>query len=200
MGRQGPPGPPGPQGVPGTPGANGGGAIIPYASGTVPLTLSNVVGIVGTVALIGFGTAAPGVSLGAGGTIILPGSLVSELINFAFTVPRNGTITSISAFFDNLVELNTAVSSVTITVRLFSAPVGSETFTAIPGASVTLAPAITGILSSGGISVGTNDALSIPVTTGTRLLLVYSATGTGTGLPVGLSLVAGSASAGVSII
>ena len=47
---------------------------------------------------------------------------------------------------------------------------------------VTLAPALSGLISIGDISSGSTTGLSIPVTMNTRLLLVFSTTATGLNL------------------
>ncbi|MEC3655666.1 exosporium glycoprotein BclB-related protein [Bacillus siamensis] len=92
--------------------------------------------------------------------------------------------------------MSPAGSSITITAQLYSSTVPNNTFTPIPGASVTLAPALTGVLSIGSISNGITTGLNIAVTPQTRLLMVFSATATGLSL---INTVAGYASAGVEI-
>jgi BclB C-terminal domain-containing protein len=89
-------------------------------------------------------------------------------------------------------------STVTITAQLFSSPTPDNTFTAVPGALVTLAPPLTGIVALGTISNGITTGLAIPVTAQTRLLLVFSATVTA-GLDVA-TVISGYASAGLGIV
>jgi BclB C-terminal domain-containing protein len=194
-GPRGPQGVPGPQGLPGTPGTPGlpgSSAIIPYASGITPVVLTTVLGgLVGTTSLLGFGISVPGISI-LGGTITLPGGLP----NFAFSVPRDGVITSIAANFSTTLGLNLVGSTATVTAELFSAPPTSNIFSPT-GASVTLAPSLTGIINIGDTISGINNTLAIPVTAGQRLLLVYSVAITA-GLPIAATLT-GTASAGVSI-
>jgi BclB C-terminal domain-containing protein len=153
-------------------------------------------GLAGTTSLIGFGSSATGISL-LGGVIDLTGTLVGPLINFAFSVPRAGTITSIAAYFSNTLALALVGTTITITAQLFSSVTPDNTFTAIPGAVVTLAPPLTGIVNLGDISSGITTGLSIPVTPQTRLLLVFSATATGLNL---IDTVTGYASGGLSIV
>jgi len=171
--------------------SEGGSAIIPFASGGAVVMTTIAGGLVGTVSTLGFGVSQTGISL-LGGAIDL-GSITSE--NNAFVVPRNGTITSMSGFFSNTVALALVGSSVTVTATLYKASAGSNSFTAT-GASVTLAPAITGVVSIGATANGTNASLNVPVTAGERLLMVYSATASGITL---VNTVTGFASAGVSI-
>ncbi|KMY52341.1 BclB domain-containing protein [Peribacillus loiseleuriae] len=153
-------------------------------------------GLAGTTGLIGFGNSAPAVLIG-GTTIDLTGA-AGTLLNMAFTAPRSGTITSVSAFFSTTVALSLLTSSVTVTAQLFrsAGPTANNTFTAIPGASVTLAPSLTGIIAIGDISQGLTTGLTIPVSAGDRLLMVFSVAGTGITL---LTTVAGYASAGITI-
>lgn len=172
-----------------------GSAIIPYASGT-PVVLTTVLGgLLNTSSLVGFGSSATGVSI-AGGTVDLTGGS-GILLNTAFSMPRDGIIESISAYFSNTVALSLLGSTVTITAQLYQSTTPDNTFTAVPGALVTLAPPFTGILAIGTISNGITTGLSIPVTAQTRLLMVYSANVTA-GIDIA-SAISGYASGGVSI-
>lgn len=177
-------GPTGATGVDGATGATGAtgaagagsGAIIPFASGQ-PVTVTTISGgLSGQSALLGFGNW--GSATPAGGTINLTGGAGVNL-NFAFSVPRNGTITSMSAFFSSTTPLTLIGTTLTINGQLYASTTASNLFTPLPGATVTLAPAFTGIAAVGTIANGNLTGLSIPVTTGTRLLFVGSATATG---------------------
>jgi BclB C-terminal domain-containing protein len=172
-----------------------GSAIIPYASGGPAIMTTIALGLVGTTSLIGFGNSATGISL-VGGNIDLTGTALGPLINFAFSVPRNGTIESISGYFSNTVALSLVGSTITVTGQLYASTTPDNTFAPIPGATVTVAPSMSGIITTGAVSSGLTDGLSIPVTAGTRLLMVYSASATGIGL---LNTVTGYVSGGVSI-
>ncbi|MEO7935040.1 MAG: exosporium glycoprotein BclB-related protein [Dokdonella sp.] len=184
MGPPGSMGPMGPNGATGATGATGvtgpagvgGGAIIPFASGQ-PVTVTTIVGgLSGQRALIGFGNW--GSATSTGGIIDLTGGAGTN-INFAFSVPRNGTITSISAFFSNTTALALIGTTVTLNGQLYASATPDNTFSPLPGTTVTLAPALTGIIANGSVSNGSVTGLSIPVTTGTRLLFVGSATAAG---------------------
>ena len=197
------PGPTGPtgatglQGPQGLQGVAGSSAIIPYASG-LPVTLTIIAGgLVGTTALVGFGNSANGVSI-LGGTIDLSGASIvaGTPINMAFSAPRDGTITAISAYFSVTTALSITGTTVTITAQLYRSTTPNNTFTAVPGAVVTLAPALTGLLAIGASSNGLITGLNIPVTSQTRLLLVFSATATGLSLA---QTIIGYASGGVAI-
>lgn len=170
------------------------GSIVPFASG-LPVTMTTILGgLVGTTALLGFGNSVSGVSL-VGGTIDLTGA-GGTLLNFGFVAPRAGTITAMSAHFSSTLALSLIGSTVNITAQLYAAPSGSNAFAPIPGATVALTPALTGILALGTVSTGLSTGLSIPVTAGSRYLMVYSATATGIGL---VNTIVGYGSAGVNI-
>ncbi|WP_339306427.1 exosporium glycoprotein BclB-related protein [Paenibacillus sp. FSL R5-0519] len=182
-------------GVTGATGATGSGAIIPYASG-LPVALTTVLGgLLNTSSLVGFGNSATGVSVN-GGIIDLTGA-AGTLLNFAFSASRTGTITSLAAYFSTTAGLSLVGSTVTITAQLFRSTTPNNSFTAVPGALVTLAPPLTGILALGTISNGLTTGLSIPVAAGDRLLMVFSASVTA-GLDVATT-VAGYASGGLTI-
>ncbi|MCR6474318.1 exosporium glycoprotein BclB-related protein, partial [Bacillus safensis] len=179
-------------GATGPTGVTGSSAIIPFASGT-PAVLTTVAGgLVGTSSLIGFGNSATGVSI-VGGIIDLTGA-AGTLLNMAFSVPRAGTITSFAGYFSTTAALSLVGTSITVTASLFASPTPNNSFTQV--ASVTLAPALTGVLTLGAISNGIATGLNVPVTPETRLLVVFSASATGLSL---VNTVAGYASAGLSI-
>ncbi len=190
-GATGPAGPAGAVGATGATGPAGPGAIIPFASG-IPVTLTTVLGgLVGTTGLVGFGNSLSGVSI-VGGLIDLTG-----LTNFAFSVPRDGIITSLAAYLSTALELALIGSTVTITAQLYASTTPDDTFAPVPGATVTLAPSLTGVVALGFISSGLTTGLSIPVTANTRLLLVFSAAVTD-GIDIA-TVIVGYASGGLAI-
>lgn len=176
-------------------GTSEGGAIIPFASG-VPVTMTTVLGgLTGTSAALGFGNSVSGIQ-NFGGAIDLTGASGTNL-NMAFSVPRDGTITSLSAFFSTTTALSLVGSTVTVTAQLYQSSTPDNMFHPVPGAVVTLAPTFTGIVSIGAIADGTTTGLSIPVTAGSRLLLVFSANVTA-GIDMAIAL-SGYSSAGLAI-
>ncbi|WP_405170298.1 exosporium glycoprotein BclB-related protein [Paenibacillus sp. FSL H8-0280] len=182
-------------GTTGATGATGSGTIVPYASG-LPVVLTTVLGgLLNTSSLVGFGNSATGVSVN-GGIIDLTGA-AGTLLNFAFSASRAGTITSLAAYFSTTAGLSLVGSTVTLTAQLFRSTTPNNSFTAVPGALVTLAPPLTGILALGTISSGVTTGLSIPVSAGDRLLMVFSASVTA-GIDVATT-VAGYASGGLTI-
>jgi len=165
------------------------GSIIPFSSGIVPVVLVTVgTGLISTVSLVGFGTSVPGVSL-AGVNIDLTSSLVTE----AFTVPRPGTITSISATISAFVSV-TLTGTATVRAQIYRAVQGSNVFSPT-GAFVDLLPTISfAALVAGAIASG-NANVSVPVNTGDRLLMVFSMTSSGIA-----ATLSGNASAGINIV
>jgi BclB C-terminal domain-containing protein len=151
-------------------------------------------GLAGLPAIVGFGTSTTLATV-LGATIDLTGG-PGLLTNLAFSVPRDGTITSIAAYFSTTVALALVGTTVTLTAQLYSSTTPDNTFAPIPGAIVTLAPPLTGVVAIGTISSGLTTGLAIPVTAETRLLMVFTATAAGVTL---INTVAGYASAGVAI-
>ncbi|MEC3882640.1 exosporium glycoprotein BclB-related protein [Halobacillus sp. HZG1] len=192
VGPEGPAGPTGPAGETGLPGT---GSIIPYASG-LPVVMTTVAGgLVGTTSLVGFGSSVTGVTLLGSGQIDLTGA-GGTLLNFAFSAPRDGTITSIAAYFSATASV-TLVGDTTIQAQMYvSEDPSTNIFTPIPDTLVSLSPTITAPITLGDIARGSLSNLTVPVSQGDRLLMVFSATVEGITL---VGTVAGYASAGVTI-
>ena len=184
----------GPTGATGPTGLAGTGAIIPFASG-LPVALTTIAGgLAGLPAFVGFGNSAQGLTL-LGSTIDITNAS-GTLSNFAFQVPRAGTITSFSAFFSTTVALSLVGSSVTINAQIYQSTTPNNVFSPIAGTLINLTPSLSGVLSIGTLLNGALTGLNIPVTAQTRLMLVFSATASGLTL---LNTVTGYASAGLSI-
>lgn len=184
----------GPTGPTGATGASGSTSIIPLSSG-LPISLTTIVGgLAGIPAFIGFGSSAPGLTvLGSSIDLTNPSGTLS---NFAFSMPRAGTITSLSAYFSTTAALSLLGSTITIRAQLYVSNTPNNVFTPIPGAVVNLSPTLSGTISIGTISSGITTGLSIPVTAGSRLLMVYSAQASGLSL---VNTIVGYASAGIEI-
>ncbi len=165
------------------------GSIIPFASGTVPVVLTAVLGgAIGTVSMVGFGTSIPGVTL-TGTNIDLTAATGTE----AFSVPRAGTITSISASLSATVAATLVGGTATVRAQIYRAPAGSNIFSPTD-AFVDLAPALSTI-AIGTITFGTRNVTPVPVVAGDRLLMIFSLTSTGI-----VAAVTGNASAGINIV
>ncbi|WP_337988474.1 exosporium glycoprotein BclB-related protein [Lysinibacillus sp. JNUCC 51] len=166
------------------------GSIIPFASGIVPVVLAVAAGgAIATVSMVGFGTSIPGVTL-TGINIDLTGATTGME---AFSVPRDGTITSISATFSAIAGL-TITGTATVRAQIYRAPAGSNVFSPTT-AFVDLAPALSTVV-LGTITFGTRNVTPVPVAAGDRLLMVFSATSSG----AAITALTGNASAGINIV
>ncbi len=178
------------------------GAIIPLASGTSIRVSTNPFGNTFFSATIGFG------ANGIGGIIdneflIIPSALSP---NVYFPVPRNGTITAISAFYSYSGPSNEVIPidfdvTVTVHAQIFAAPPGTDTFQVIPDAMVTFDTGITRNTPVATTMHGITTELNIPIVEETRLLMVFFATSTRTN-PLALleADIEGFGSAGINII
>ncbi len=187
----------GPTGATGSPGSS---TIIPYASGS-PVTMSSVFGsTVATVGLIGFGNSISGVALNStDGSIDLTGTGPTSIIDFAFIMPRVGTITSLNAKFSPALTIALFLAlgqSITVNVSVYTAQAGSNTFTNT-GVSVTIGTFV------GPISIGLGSPIlqnsigsALNLSAGTQVLLVASISGAGL---TTLASIVGFISAGISI-
>lgn len=167
QGEKGERGPCGPQGIPGS------SAIIPYASGTPVVLASLAGGLIGFPSFVGFGSNAPGLSV-FGNTINLEGTPIGQILNFAFVVPRNGTLTSLYALFSVTAALGVGIGHYEIHAQLFrSQTPTSNNFIALAPTDVTLLPTFPGLsVSFGDVATG-SKTFNIPVSAGDRLLLVF---------------------------
>lgn len=193
-GSTGPTGPTGNTGATGPTGATGAtplaNAIIPLSSGTPVSMTTNNEGVDGVPSFIGFG------SSDIGAEALKTTINITELANHAFSMPRDGIITSLSAFFSTSQQINLTGTNVTINARLYSSSTPSNVFTEIPGTLITLTPALTGIVNEGFISRGIITGLAIPVTAETRLMVVFTSKSTGERFQ---NTIVGYASAGIGI-
>lgn len=165
------------------------GSIIPFASGIVPVVITSVLGgAIGTVSMVGFGTSIVGLTL-VGNNIDLTAATGTE----AFSVPRAGTITSISASLSATVAATLVGGTATVRAQIYRAPAGSNIFSPTD-AFVDLAPALSTI-AIGTITFGTRNVTPVPVAAGDRLLMIFSLTSTGI-----VAAVTGNASAGINIV
>ena len=152
-------------------------------------------GLSGLPCFVGFGNSAQD-STDLRPSIDLTGS-ASAVVNFSFSVPSDGIITSIAAYFSTSAPLALIGSTITVTAQLYSSTTPNNIFSPVAGAAITLSPALIGIIAIGAISNGVITGLSIPVTSETRLLMVFSATAAGLSL---VNTVSGYGSAGIRII
>lgn len=169
-------------------GENQGGSIIPFSSGTQTV-VENILGN-NLASIIGFGSAVDFVPI-ANNTINL-----TAVLSEAFSVPRDGNITAISASYTTLEGLVES-GFVTIRAQIFLAPAGSNTFTGT-SASVDLVPSITEPVPLGLLVFGSATFPPVPVAAGDRLLMVFYISSLQAETAV--DLVIGTASAGINIV
>jgi BclB C-terminal domain-containing protein len=170
--------------------AAGESVIIPYASATPIVMTALVGGAADKGSAIGFGNSTNGLT---------DADILAGISNMAFTVPRAGVITTISATFISTSLPNPTFIDPTVSAQLYKASAGSNTFAGVPGGGVTLPPFVENS-PIGTTAQATVSGLNIPVSTGERLMLVFFATGyTIFGAPNFPSSFAGHASAGVEI-
>ena len=137
------------------------------------MVLTGLIGnVIGTTALVGFGMGVDGVSLVGGNISLIGGAGVAT--NFAFQMPQDGVITSLTAFFSATAALS-LLDDIDLTMQICASqnPL-SNLFSPIPGASVTTT--LPGLISLGTTATINATGLNIPVAAQTRLLAVFSAT------------------------
>jgi BclB C-terminal domain-containing protein len=181
QGPAGPVGPVGPQGDPGPAGPAGGGSIVYAASSGEPVVPTTIVnGLSGQVAVLPLDGDQAGSEQLTGGALDLTGG--SSQVVPAQTFPTNETIETMTVFTSTTVAQALVGTTVTVTAQLYTSATPDNTFSPVPGASVTAAPPLTGVVSIGTVSSGMTTGLSIPVTAGTRGVIVISITAFGIGL------------------
>ena len=138
--------------------------------------MTSIVGVTDTASLIGFGRSVNGVPVVLG-NIDLQGAPLTSL-NFAFSMPRAGTITSLAGYFSNVVPLALVGTIATVHIQLYqsAAPGPNNTLVPIPGAVVDLI--LTNNVAGGDVFSGI-VALAIPITVESRILLGVTVTSTG---------------------
>jgi BclB C-terminal domain-containing protein len=144
----------------------------------VPTTIAG--GLVGQVGVLPLDGDQAGSAELAGPTLDLTGG--SGQVVPAQTFPTDETIESMTVFSSTTIAQALIGTTVTVTAQLYTSSTPDNTFVPVPGASVTAAPPLTGVLSIGTVSSGMTTGLSIPVTAGTRGVIVISVTAAGISL------------------
>ena len=195
----GPTGPGGATGFTGAPGAGAGGAIIPFASGTpVELISQNPIIPVAleTCAVIGFGSSAPVEVIN--GQLNLTGIPPGALLDMAWTMPRDGTLTELSGFYSNIVASGIVPIGgfATVELQIYRA-VAPDSNIFVPLSPVLeLQPPLNIFSTLGTTAIGTLP-LNIAVSKQDRLVLVACVDATG--LSDNPVVVSGYISAGLAI-
>lgn len=179
-GPQGNVGPIGPQGVPGPAGPEGG-TIVYAASSGAPVTPTTIAGgLSGQVAVLPLDGDQAGMAPLQGPFLDQTGG--SGQIVPAQTFPTDETIQSITVFSSTTAALNLVGTTVTVSAQLYTSSTPDNTFQPVAGALAIAAPPFTGVDAIGSVSSGMTTGLSIPVTAGTRGVIVISVTATGVSL------------------
>lgn len=168
--------------------ASGSGAMLFSANGAdVVLDPATTTG-----SIIGLGLTSNGVSTAGNQITLAPGDS-----NLAYTIPRNGSITSMAAHFVLTAPLTVPAGTVvTIQAQIYKATGVSNVFNAT-NAFVNLTSISTSAAAGFTISGTANNFPLVPVGIGDRLLVVFTATQTGPALG---TTITGDATAGVTII
>ncbi|OXM17217.1 hypothetical protein [Paenibacillus herberti] len=157
------------------------GSVLSFSSGssTMDLSLDSISGLPNGGVVVGYGFASRTIPVSADSaaaiSIVLADSFGGN--NYAFSMPRGGTLTAITASFILTGSYFIVGPPITIQAQLCRAPSSVSPyspFTAIPGASVPLIPSL-----SGNISIltcqGSLAGLDIPLNPGDRLVVVFTA-------------------------
>ncbi|MEG0873183.1 MAG: exosporium glycoprotein BclB-related protein [Clostridia bacterium] len=199
-GNIGPVGPRGPMGLQGLTGATGPigptgptsniHAIIPISSGEPALLTSRCKTEDGIPCFVGFGRSGPGVR-------VLESVIdISRLPNHAFSMPRDGNISGLTAYFSLSSNLSLIDTNVTISARLYISNTPNNIFTEIKETLLILTPTFTGNVAENTVAKASISNLSIPVTIENRILFVFSAKANGTNSD---NAIMGYASGGIDI-
>jgi BclB C-terminal domain-containing protein len=105
----------------------------------------------------------------AGGTIDATNSAIAGL---AQPITGDHTLTSLDGYFTNTSAMSLVGSTLQLRVELWTSSTPDNVFTPVPGASCTLAPALTGVIAIGIVTNCATTGLSIPITNQTQAILV----------------------------
>lgn len=187
----GPTGDTGATGVTGATGAGGVSFLMSSASNSdMTTTAGGLSGNVIVLPLSGhIGTASTGIT-------VVGGVLDNTLLGLAQPFAADCTITSISGYFTSRNALALIGSTITIQAQLYTSSAFDNSLTPVPGALVTFAPALTGIVGIGNVCNGVTSGLSIPISAQTTGVIVVSATMSGLTSP---QTVTGNVSVGLGL-
>ncbi len=117
------------------------------------------------------------VGFGANSTALVVGGIIDVTSNdsVAFSMPRDGVITSLSAYYSVGAAATLIGSTVTITAQLYQSTTPNDSFSPVSGSLVNLTPSFSNTITIGENASGTITGLSVSVDAGTRLMLVLSA-------------------------
>ena len=152
-------GPTGPTGSTGSTGSSGDNTLVAFTSGS-PITVG-VQGVTSFVGMIGFGSSV--------GTIDLNDISIYGPA-YSFTMPRNGVIRSLSAFF-TIDQAQNLLEPLRITATIYTAVPSGNNY--VIGYARSLDPFLFGAVVPGNMAIGSVNGLSIAVSAEDRVLIVF---------------------------
>lgn len=181
-GDQGDPGPKGDQGDPGPAGADGDDGtsskvVMSGSAGEAAMT-TIAGGLAGTVAVLPLNGA---VSTAESGSVF-GGTVDTTASPYPQTFPADFTLTDFAMSSSLTQALNLLGTTVTMSAQLYTSTLGDNVMSPVPGASCVASPALTGSVTIGTIVSCRTSGLAIPITAGTRAVMVVSITAAGLSL------------------
>lgn len=181
-GDQGDPGPKGDQGDPGPAGADGDDGtsskvVMSGSAGDAAMT-TIAGGLAGTVAVLPLNGA---VSTAESGSVF-GGTVDTTASPYPQTFPTDFTLTDFAMSSSLTQALNLLGTTVTMSAQLYTSTLGDNVMSPVPGASCVASPALTGSVTIGTIVSCRTSGLAIPITAGTRAVMVVSITAAGLSL------------------
>lgn len=143
------------------------GSIVAMSSPIIGTINYTVAGLAGSVMFVG-----PGASSTSPTIFGTPLNLLGSDLNVALTVPRAGTITNIAADFEITASVSAATGNNHVQAQLYRAAAGSNTFNPIASTVITLQPGVP--IASVNVHTSGSVAVTVPVSAGDQLLMVFS--------------------------
>jgi BclB C-terminal domain-containing protein len=146
--------------------------MLSSSSGQTATTTTTLGGAGNTVAVL------PLSGSGSVSNVSLVGGMIdatnSPIAGLAQPITGDRVLSGIDGYFTNTSALSLVGSTLRLRVQLWTSSTPDNVFTPVPGASCTLAPGLTGIVSLGTVTNCTSAGLAIPLTDQTQGILVVS--------------------------
>ena len=143
------------------------GSIVAMSSPLIGTINYTVAGLAGSIMFVG-----PGSSNTSPTIFGTPITLLGQDLNVALTMPRAGTITNIAADFEIIASVSLATGNNHVQAQLYRAPAGSNIFSPIASTLITLQPGVP--VASVNVHTSGTAAVTVPVSAGDQLLMVFS--------------------------
>ena len=166
-------------------------SVVAFASGGSVNLTTGPSGEAGQPCLLGFGSFAQ-----------LPGPLTAQLPSgaetsaFSFPLPAAASLTGVAAAFRSAFPLSLPGTVLNISLIVFAAAPGAQTFTPVAESTLTLSPPATGDVPAGQLFSAVSAPFSVSLPAGTQLLPVLYASASGDDPS---QIVSGQASASLSL-